>query len=114
MDATRSSADAIPPNNMTNALIFQAALTGAVMLLSFVYSGKMARSEANAWEQDALKRMAEIEDSKAKDHLSHPLSTVFGVTLTDSTPAQEDDRPIILIKDRHHTQSDSVKSQDLC
>jgi hypothetical protein len=122
MDATRSSADATPANNMTNALIFQAALAGIVMLLSFVYNGTMARSEANTWEQNTLKRLAEMEESssKAKDnsHLStssYPLSTVFGVTLTDSTPSSEGDKPTIWIQDQYQIQKDEVKSQqDLC
>lgn len=106
MDATRSSADAAPANNMTNALIFQATLAGIIMLLSFIYNGSMMRSEANAWEQNTQntqKKPAEIENSNKAQDLStnsYPLSAVFRTTLTDPElllSTLEQDQPVIMI-----------------
>lgn len=94
MDSIRSGANAVPANDMTNALIFQAAIAGVVMLLSFAFNGRMLRSEAAAWEAEALQRLKGISDKdKENAHLStstYPLSSVLGVTLTDSSPAIEE------------------------
>ncbi|KAI8384285.1 uncharacterized protein BYT42DRAFT_632494 [Radiomyces spectabilis] len=45
MDAVRDP-QGNPPNTMYNALIFQAAVAGLIMILSFLFRGKMARTEA--------------------------------------------------------------------
>lgn len=94
MDSIRSGANATPANDMTNALIFQAAVAGVVMLLSFAFNGRMVRSEAAAWEAETLKRLNEIsENDKENAHLStstYPLSSVLGVTLSDNSPAVQE------------------------
>lgn len=94
MDSIRGGADAVPANDMTNALIFQAAMAGVVMLLSFAFNGRMLRSEAAAWEAETLQRLNGISDKeKENSHLStstYPLSSVLGVALTDNSPAMEE------------------------
>lgn len=42
-----------PPNNMDRGLIFQAATSGIIVILSFLYYGKMLRTEAYTKKQDS-------------------------------------------------------------
>ncbi|CAO3619115.1 unnamed protein product [Cunninghamella blakesleeana] len=42
-----------PPNNMDRGLIFQAATSGIIVILSFLYCGKMLRSEAYTKKQNS-------------------------------------------------------------
>ena len=95
MDVTRGGPSGSPPRNMTNALIFQAVVGGLIVLLSFCYTGTMARSEAAAFEARALERLNEIsEKDKEITRLStssYPLSSVLGVTLSDNTPTSNED-----------------------
>lgn len=116
MDAIRSGPEANPPSNMTNALIFQAAVAGIMMVLSFIFRGRMARSEAAAWEQRTLQRLNELSDKdKENAHLStstYPLSSVLGVSLVDppnpstnGNGAGNEQGGIIIIKDKHRSSS---------
>lgn len=103
MDATRSTDTSTPANHMTNALIFQAIIAGVMAILAFLFHGKMARSEAAAWEQQTLEKLNALSDknSKINDHLTtslYPLSSVLGVTLSDPPTIKEDNKHDIDIK----------------
>ncbi|KAL9548017.1 hypothetical protein MBANPS3_005894 [Mucor bainieri] len=98
MDSTRNKLD----NTMTNALVFQAIVAGVVMLLSFVFHGKMARSEATAWEQKVIERLTETKDDLMQQHqLPKALSSVMGVTLSDDNRSYDDSNTTVLLKERH-------------
>lgn len=94
MDFTRNKQD----NTMTNALVFQAIVAGVVMLLSFLFHGKMARSEAHAWEQKAIEKLTENKGEMGP--LSKPLSSVIGVSLNDD-PLYQQEPNTVVIKERH-------------
>lgn len=47
MDALRD-ANGAPVDNMDKALIFQASVAGAIVILSFLFYGRLHRSEASA------------------------------------------------------------------
>ncbi|KAI8076367.1 major facilitator superfamily domain-containing protein [Halteromyces radiatus] len=51
MDSLRASDQAFPPRNMFNALVFQAATAGVMMILSLLFRGRMTRSEAIQQQQ---------------------------------------------------------------
>ncbi|CEP18396.1 hypothetical protein [Parasitella parasitica] len=90
MDTSRNSQD----KTMTQALVFQAAVAGIIMLLAFVFHGKMARSEATAWEQ----RIIEKKDGITV--FSKSLPSVIGVTLCDDHLSNQE--PVnVIIKERH-------------
>lgn len=88
---------------MTNALVFQAIVAGIVMLLSFVFHGKMARSEASAWEQKVIERLTETKDDLMQQHqLPKALSSVIGVTLSDDSRSYDDSSTTaVILKERH-------------
>lgn len=94
MDSTRNKQD----NIMTNALVFQAIVAGVVMLLSFLFHGKMARSEANAWEQKVIERLT--ENKGEMESLPKSLSSVMGVNLSDN-PSYQQESTTVIIKERH-------------
>lgn len=100
MDATRRQ-DSVPENDMTVALIFQAAIAGVMAVLALLFHGNMARSEAAAWEQRTLERLSELT-GKDSTHLPsnlYPLSTALGVTLIDPpTIANDNEEAAILLK----------------
>ncbi|KAI9358163.1 major facilitator superfamily domain-containing protein [Pilaira anomala] len=100
MDATRRE-DSVPENDMTVALIFQAAIAGVMAVLALLFHGNMARSEAAAWEQRTLERLNELT-GKDSTHLPsnlYPLSTALGVTLIDPpTIADDNEEAAILLK----------------
>lgn len=115
MDATRSGPETSPPNNMTNALIFQAAIAGVIMFLSFAFQGRMARSEALAWEAKALERLTESSDKENTQLTSstYPLSSVLGITLTDGAAKNNDEEnsdepPVIRIEKEDDSKSTSL------
>lgn len=110
MDTTRSSQSSVPANNMTNALIFQAVIAGMMAILAFLFRGKMARSEAAAWEQQTLEKLSALSDKvKVNSHLTtslYPLSSVLGITLTDPpTIADDNEQGIIIKKERRRINS---------
>ncbi|KAI9278679.1 major facilitator superfamily domain-containing protein [Phascolomyces articulosus] len=53
-----------PPNNLYKALIIQAAVAGVVMILAFLFHGRMARSEAIAWQKEQQNRLREVGNSE--------------------------------------------------
>jgi hypothetical protein len=116
MDAIRSGPEANPPNNMSNSLIFQATVAGIMMALAFTFRGRMARSEAAAWEQRTLQRLNDISDKdKENSHLStstYPLSSVLGVSLQDpplsANSSINNEGGIIIIKDKKKHRSSST------
>ncbi|KAI8140363.1 major facilitator superfamily domain-containing protein [Fennellomyces sp. T-0311] len=57
-----------PPNNMRKALIIQAALAGVIMILSFAFRGRMARSEAIAWQKEQQQRFTKDESFEKSLH----------------------------------------------
>ncbi|KAI8343743.1 major facilitator superfamily domain-containing protein [Chlamydoabsidia padenii] len=57
-----------PPNNMDRGLIFQAATSGVCVLLSFVYSGRMLRTEAYSNPSSPLEIIYDEEDPTKKKH----------------------------------------------
>ncbi|KAL7314032.1 hypothetical protein PS15m_007693 [Mucor circinelloides] len=98
MDSTRNKQD----TTMTNALIFQAIVAGIVMLLSFIFHGKMARSEASAWEQKVIERLRETKDDLMQQHqLPKTLSSVIGVTLSDDNRSYDESNTTVITKERH-------------
>lgn len=115
MDATRSTDTTSPANNMTNALIFQAIIAGVMAILAFMFHGKMARSEAAAWEQQTLEKINALSgNDKVNSHLTtslYPLSSVLGVTLTDPPTIAEDNEHGIIIK-KEKRRSNSVPQME--
>ncbi|KAG2192180.1 hypothetical protein INT47_001591 [Mucor saturninus] len=111
MDATRSTDTSVPANHMTNALIFQAIIAGVMAILAFLFHGKMARSEAAAWEQQTLEKLNALSDKDVKmnSHLTtslYPLSSVLGVTLSDPpTIAGDNEHGIVLKKEKNRRNS---------
>ncbi|KAL9544279.1 hypothetical protein PS6_008830 [Mucor atramentarius] len=98
IDSTRNKQD----TTMTNALIFQAIVAGIVMLLSFIFHGKMARSEASAWEQKVIERLRETKDDLMQQHqLPKTLSSVIGVTLSDDNRSYDESNTTVITKERH-------------
>jgi len=98
MDSTRNKQD----TTMTNALIFQAIVAGIVMLLSFIFHGKMARSEASAWEKKVIERLTETKDDLMQQHqLPKTLSSVIGVTLSDDNKSYDELNTTVISKEGH-------------
>ncbi|KAI8373232.1 major facilitator superfamily domain-containing protein [Radiomyces spectabilis] len=68
-----------PLNNMRNALIFQAVVAGANMLLAFAFNGRMARSEAIAKEKEHLFQILDEKQVQRQypqhDNLEHDTDT---------------------------------------
>ncbi|KAI8139805.1 major facilitator superfamily domain-containing protein [Fennellomyces sp. T-0311] len=60
MDQTRE-ADGEPPNNMRNALVVQAGLSGVLCFCAFLFRGKMMRTKAIAHKREEQKEKAEEE-----------------------------------------------------
>ncbi|KAG1084731.1 hypothetical protein G6F42_021666 [Rhizopus arrhizus] len=98
MDSTRNKQD----TTMTNALIFQAIVAGIVMLLSFIFHGKMSRSEASAWEKKVIERLTETKDDLMQQHqLPKTLSSVIGVTLSDDNKSYDELNTTVISKEGH-------------
>ncbi|KAI9499208.1 major facilitator superfamily domain-containing protein [Zychaea mexicana] len=70
MDAVRDPRGN-PPNNLYKALIIQAGLAGAIMILAFLFMGRMGRSEAIAWQKEQQERSKEKSFEKPSTTLSN-------------------------------------------
>ncbi|KAI8069755.1 major facilitator superfamily domain-containing protein [Gilbertella persicaria] len=88
MDAMRDISG-IPANNMIHALIFQAAASGLIAVLGFIFHGKMARSEAMKWQQSLDQQRAADKNTENQLSLgSYPISSVFESSIKAKTNQQ--------------------------
>ena len=72
-----------PPNNLYKALIIQAAIAGAVMILAFLFQGRMARSEAIAWKKEQQERFLVQGDESTFEKLA-ATPTILDNTLSSN------------------------------
>ncbi|KAI9307437.1 hypothetical protein BJ944DRAFT_275381 [Cunninghamella echinulata] len=56
-----------PANNMDRGLIFQAATSGVIVILSFIYSGKMLRTEAYAKKKEHSMSLNDDDNATVTD-----------------------------------------------
>lgn len=90
----KSSRHAVPESNMTNALIFQAAIAGLIMILSFAFNGKMKRTEANKREIELAARPLLQDKETSTD--SYPTASVIGIRLSDPSSSSS----VLLVEEK--------------
>jgi hypothetical protein len=91
MDAFRDP-NGTPANSMSRSLIFEAAIAGVIMLLSFLFNGQMKQSETAKWSKSSSQN---VEGYADKITSALPVVVTDAAVLLDLSEANESKQSVL-------------------
>ncbi|KAG1382202.1 hypothetical protein G6F61_002475 [Rhizopus arrhizus] len=91
MDAFRDP-NGTPENSMSRSLIFEAAIAGVIMLLSFLFNGQMKQSETAKWSKSSSQN---VEGYADKITSALPVVVTDAAVLLDLSEANESKQSVL-------------------
>ncbi|KAG1461211.1 hypothetical protein G6F46_005029 [Rhizopus delemar] len=91
MDAFRDP-NGTPANSMSRSLIFEAAIAGVIMLLSFLFNGQMKQSETAKWSKGSSQN---VEGYADKITSALPVVATDVAVLLDLSEANESKQSVL-------------------